>query len=439
MAYQPSFHNVSNKPAGLAQSSPTDARSQFYDESTFSYRDYASTAEVLAYLDKPKYREGGFPVFINVGGTLQNGKWLGGERVTRWFKQGTGNADVEDFLPTISLPDFDESEEVGPGGVIKVFKLKEGVGGLKLETVEIRADIQSQNPTPRFIFIQSDEEHSNASTFNFFNGSSIMSFQPIAGTVPMTTPAAPTGFVGDDNANTAGFTPSTGYTATQHEYSIDNGATWQNVTANPIPVGNVTIASGNLQIRVKAGTYNNPSAVLASDIAYSAVIIPEPITWTEPTGTATITNGGVQVNGGASAGFNSSALATVWMPNVDGSYIEFTKPAGNTDEGLRFELSELASPGINDARSRFYMTGSSVQSNGQDISMAAGDKVRFIRAVDIVRVVASNDNFVNNNTIMSEIFLGTNSMYLHVYFNVENKVMSQAMGYKLETIPASIT
>ena len=85
MAYNPSLHTVTNKPIGIAQPVPTDARSYFYDEGAFSYRPYASIAEVLSYLDTAGKRNGRFPIFITEGSKMQ----------AYWFKNGTADTDIE--------------------------------------------------------------------------------------------------------------------------------------------------------------------------------------------------------------------------------------------------------------------------------------------------------------------------------------------------------
>jgi hypothetical protein len=93
--YDPTQATVSNKPYGGAQGFPTDARTWFYDASLFIWRPYQSTAEVLAYLNQPRYRSGRFPIGVNVGGTLEvNGTFTGGLYVEYWFKDGVADADL---------------------------------------------------------------------------------------------------------------------------------------------------------------------------------------------------------------------------------------------------------------------------------------------------------------------------------------------------------
>lgn len=93
-SYNPSLHTVSNKGYGVAQASPTDARSKYYDAANFVYRAYSSTGEVLAYLNLSKYREGQFDIIVNSGGSLSGGVITGGTNAVYWFKNGTANGDL---------------------------------------------------------------------------------------------------------------------------------------------------------------------------------------------------------------------------------------------------------------------------------------------------------------------------------------------------------
>jgi len=94
MSFNATQHIVFNKPVGIAQALPTDARSYFYDAVNFTYRPYQNTAEVLAYLDQAKYRKGQFPIIINTGGTLSGGLITGGVNEEWWFKDGASDADL---------------------------------------------------------------------------------------------------------------------------------------------------------------------------------------------------------------------------------------------------------------------------------------------------------------------------------------------------------
>jgi hypothetical protein len=95
MAYISSQHTVSNKPLGIGQAIPTDARSYYYQTDIFKYRPYEDTAEVLAYLDTPASRTGQFSIFIN-DGTLDTttGEFTGGSVTEYWFKDGVADSDL---------------------------------------------------------------------------------------------------------------------------------------------------------------------------------------------------------------------------------------------------------------------------------------------------------------------------------------------------------
>lgn len=103
--YNPSVAGVPiNKALAVAQASSTDARSQYWDQINFVYRDYVSTAEVISYLNLTKYRSGGFDIFINTGGTLGgNGVIVGGIRSVYWFRNGTADADLVLKVPITSV------------------------------------------------------------------------------------------------------------------------------------------------------------------------------------------------------------------------------------------------------------------------------------------------------------------------------------------------
>ncbi len=93
--YAPNLHTVTNKALGIAQANPTDARSYYYDPSLFIYRPYQSTAEVIGYLNLPKYRTGQFSILVNSGGTLNpDGTFSGGTIVEYWFKDGVADINL---------------------------------------------------------------------------------------------------------------------------------------------------------------------------------------------------------------------------------------------------------------------------------------------------------------------------------------------------------
>jgi hypothetical protein len=80
--YNPEQHTATNKALGIAQANSTDARTLFSDGIT--YRAFASTAEALAYLDQPRYRQGYFPIVVDDGSGAKE----------YWFRDGTADGDL---------------------------------------------------------------------------------------------------------------------------------------------------------------------------------------------------------------------------------------------------------------------------------------------------------------------------------------------------------
>ena len=112
------------------------------------------------------------------------------------------------------------------------------------------------------------------------------------------TPIAPTNLIVDDTANTATFTPVSGYAATAHEYSTNSGTSWTTCTGNVINIGDVAIAVGALQVRVKAGTNINVGPIVSNTTPFTVsasatVLVPAVMTGlTEaPVGTYKNTSG----------------------------------------------------------------------------------------------------------------------------------------------------
>jgi hypothetical protein len=84
------------------------------------------------------------------------------------------------------------------------------------------------------------------------------------------TPAAPTNATVNDTTNMFGWTNTSGITSpSDYEYSTNSGSTWTTATSNPQDVGNIAIASGAAQVRVKAATGRNASAALVSGAAFT--------------------------------------------------------------------------------------------------------------------------------------------------------------------------
>lgn len=84
-----------------------------------------------------------------------------------------------------------------------------------------------------------------------------------------TTPAAPTNFIVDDSANTGAWTVNPLYPSiTDYEVSLDGGAALISAS-NPINVGDVNKAIGQVCVRVKAGSGRNASTWLTNTTAYT--------------------------------------------------------------------------------------------------------------------------------------------------------------------------
>lgn len=142
MPYNPSQNTVSNKSYAPAQAIPTDARSFFYDASLFVLRAYQSTAEVLAYLNLPKYRSGNFPIYIN-DGTLSGSTFTGGTIKEFWFKDGVTDGDLVEkagggvlALMDQTIPIYDASTQSLKDSVISQISLgvvlKDTAGNIKV-------------------------------------------------------------------------------------------------------------------------------------------------------------------------------------------------------------------------------------------------------------------------------------------------------------------
>ena len=83
------------------------------------------------------------------------------------------------------------------------------------------------------------------------------------------TPAAPTNFIVDDSANTGAWTINPLYTSfADYEVSLDGGSTLIAAT-NPINVGDVNKAIGQVGVRVKAASGRNTSEWLTNATAYA--------------------------------------------------------------------------------------------------------------------------------------------------------------------------
>ncbi|MFD2922038.1 hypothetical protein ACFS6H_20120 [Terrimonas rubra] len=96
--YNPAQHTLTPKSMGFSQAVSTDARSTFYDPTTFSQRPFNSKEEVMATLNTPAKRIGGFDIFIKENG----------ETKVYWFKDGTNlenlvlKSELDDKAPRVT-------------------------------------------------------------------------------------------------------------------------------------------------------------------------------------------------------------------------------------------------------------------------------------------------------------------------------------------------
>ncbi len=93
-------------------------------------------------------------------------------------------------------------------------------------------------------------------------------------TVTLANPVAPTGGTVNNETREWTIILVSGYTAAQHETSVDNGVTWATNTSNVFIVGNDAYPTGYVKSRVKASATNNAGAVLSSKSAFTAYIPP---------------------------------------------------------------------------------------------------------------------------------------------------------------------
>ena len=92
MSYNPSLFTATNKPLGVGQGVPTDARSYYYDSDTFTNRVFASKAEVLAYMSDLNMRKGHVSYFYYETGIVKEGWWKEGTDDNQFVEKGTSNA-----------------------------------------------------------------------------------------------------------------------------------------------------------------------------------------------------------------------------------------------------------------------------------------------------------------------------------------------------------
>lgn len=130
MSYDPNIHVATNKPLGIGQAIPTDARSYFYQSDIATYRPYQDTTEVTDYLNSDASRTGQFSIYIN-DGTLDEGtgEFTGGTITEWWFKDGVTDGDLVEKTSGGGGGTINGGTEIFSGdGAILSFDIPHGLG-----------------------------------------------------------------------------------------------------------------------------------------------------------------------------------------------------------------------------------------------------------------------------------------------------------------------
>ncbi len=159
----------------------------------------------------------------------------------------------------------------------------------------------------------------------------------------MAKPAAPTGPVVDDTANTFGWTNVPGFEQpSDYQFSTDGGRTWTIATANPQIVGPVDYGAGVVQVRIKANESLGVTAgePLLSDAAYTS-----DIKWDVFDLNADVKRTGnmvVDVSGTLKGAYADSAVAVIQLMNGgQQAFVSSAVPvaAGNFDLTQSFNVN----------------------------------------------------------------------------------------------------
>jgi len=140
------------------------------------------------------------------------------------------------------------------------------------------------------------------------------------------TPDAPTIPITDNTGDTFGWTNSSGYVSvSDYEFTTDSGATYNNVSVNPQPVGNFAYANGVVGVRVKAATGRSASTTLYNTVPFTvAAEVTNPvIIW--PTLTRTTVSGNTVTSANGS-GTNGYALSSYRIASGGVGYVMFDIP-----------------------------------------------------------------------------------------------------------------
>ena len=91
--YNPSLHLTVGKPFGAYGNNSIDARSEYYVDTSYTYRPYVDTSEVNHYLQPDMIREGMFKIFVSSGDST----------LIWWYRNGTADSDLTRYDPSGDL------------------------------------------------------------------------------------------------------------------------------------------------------------------------------------------------------------------------------------------------------------------------------------------------------------------------------------------------
>jgi hypothetical protein len=177
--------------------------------------------------------------------------------------------------------------------------------------------------------------------------SAIKGTTPGTGTNTNVTPPAPYFLAYDDVANTYTFTPN-GYGATEYVYSI-LGAAPVAATSNIVPIGDITLEAGQLEIYIPAGTGRNRGLSLYNAQRFTPAVAAN-ITPTKPTFSGFDDTANVvylshpdypvsellyDLPNGAGSGLTLPSDGKIQVGNVAGQVIGYVRSATGRNQGLK--------------------------------------------------------------------------------------------------------
>jgi hypothetical protein len=260
-----------------------------------------------------------------------------------------------------------DGSDVENGEVLPVLKINPAVlggggGGTAVTRESVLAAVGNwpENQLPAINLMQFlDEDY-----FEIGSNNKIRSKAPVDPGIP--TPAAPTGGVVNDTANSFGFALVSGFAnLNQYEQQIASDAV-ADVTANPINVGNRAVVAGGVKVRVKASGSNNASSWLVSQTAYTYIAPPvqdnlTPVLaadWDFQWGVGLTANGNTVIfpQGSPSSSFGQ-AWGEINAKVGDDFIIAVSAPADFANTGSII-ADETGNDGTNDARVGIYWSSS---------------------------------------------------------------------------------